>query len=136
MTRTLLTKKFQAQTEQLHHLRRWVRVSAETAGLDENQVEKIVIGVNEACMNIIEHAYKKSPGEVIFEVRQEPGQVVFQLTDFAEPIDCDKIKPRALDDIRPGGLGVHFIQQVMDSVEYLPGGAGVGNVIKMVIKIK
>lgn len=87
-------------------------------------------------MNIIEHAYEKKPGDIIFEVRQEKSQLVFQLTDFAQTVDCSCIRPRELDDLRPGGLGVHFINQAMDKVEYLPGEDGVGNIIKMAITTK
>ena len=135
MSQVLLSKKFTANTQYLKHLREWVRQAAQLGGLSADRTEKVVIGVNEACMNIIEHAYNKKPGDVIFEVSQEPGQLVFQLTDFADTIDCETIKSRELDDIRPGGLGVHFINQVMDNVEYLPGKDGAGNIIKMKIKI-
>jgi len=134
MSQVILQKQFAAHTDQLKQLRDWARDAAKQAGLDNERVEQVVIGVNEACMNIIEHAYKKKEGDVIFEVRQEPEQLIFQLTDFAETVDCSCIKSRELDDIRPGGLGVHFIKQAMDQVIYLPGQDGVGNIIKMVIK--
>ena len=133
MSQTLFKQQFSAHTDQLQQLRKWARESALQAGLEEEQIEQVVIGVNEACMNIIEHAYKKQPGDIIFEVIQEPNQLIFQLTDFAETIDCSCIKSRELDDIRPGGLGVHFIKQAMDKVEYLPGKDSVGNIIKMVV---
>jgi len=133
MSQTILHKRFKAHTDQLKQLRDWVRESACKAGLADDRIEQVVIGVNEACMNIIEHAYNKDSGDIIFDVTQETGQLTFQLTDFAKAVDSSCIKPRKLDDIRPGGLGVHFIHEVMDKVEYQPSEDGKGNIIKMVI---
>ena len=133
MSQIIIHRQFRAHTDQLRQLREWTRESAGKGGLGNDRIEQVIIGVNEACMNIIEHAYKKDPGDIIFKVWQEPGQLVFQLTDFAETVDCSRIKSRELDDIRPGGLGVHFIQQVMDRVDYIPGKDGLGNTIQMVI---
>ncbi len=135
MSQTLIKKRFKAHTYQLKQLRDWVRESAGKAGLTDERIEQVVIGVNEACMNIIEHAYNETSGDIIFEVIQAPGEIIFQLTDFAEAVDSSCIKSRELDDIRPGGLGVHFIHEVMDKVEYLSGKNGKGNTIKMIITL-
>jgi anti-sigma regulatory factor (Ser/Thr protein kinase) len=135
MSQVLFNKKFTAQTHQLQELRAWTRDAANKAGLDYNRIDKVVIGVNEACMNIIEHAYNKQPGEVIFIVKQEERQLIFELTDFAKTVNCEEIKSRELDDLRPGGLGVHLIHEVMDKVEYLPGPGGIGNIIRMTVNI-
>ena len=133
MSQIIFHKQFTAHTDQLKQVRNWTRESVQKAGLNKDRVEQVILGVNEACMNIIEHAYKRNPGDILFEVSQEPGQLVFQLTDFAPTVDCSCIKSRKLDDIRPGGLGVHFIHEAMDKVEYLPGKDGLGNIIRMVI---
>ncbi|MGA8259306.1 MAG: ATP-binding protein, partial [Arenicellales bacterium] len=57
------------------------------------------------------------------------------LRDFAEPIDTSQVKPRPLDTIRPGGLGTHFMREVMDEVEFLPPPFGGGNLLRMVKRI-
>ena len=49
------------------------------------------------------------------------------LRDFAECIDVETVKPRELDDLCPGGLGTHFIAEVMDQVEFMPQPAEGGN---------
>ena len=51
--------------------------------------------------------------------------------DFAEQVDRDTIKSRVLVDVRPGGLGVHFIHQVMDVVEYKDRDDEPGNMLEM-----
>ena len=46
--------------------------------------------------------------------------VRFVLRDYGRSCDPAKIKSRELEDIRPGGLGVHIIKQAFDSVIYTP----------------
>ncbi|HLN25215.1 MAG TPA: ATP-binding protein, partial [Patescibacteria group bacterium] len=58
--------------------------------------------------------------------------LVVQLIDFAPPVDVDKIKPRPLDEVRPGGLGTHFILSAMDEVAFVPPPEGAGNMLKMI----
>jgi len=136
MPRLILHRQILAQSDQLRQVRDWVRQAAVGAGMDGERAGRVVIGVNEACMNIITHAYQNTPGEIIMEILQDNEQLHIRLTDFASTVDCSTIKSRDLDDIRPGGLGVHLIHEVMDDVSYLPGDNGNGNVILMKVSIK
>ena len=61
-------------------------------------------------------------------------RLIIRVTDFAPTADPTKIRSRDLSDIRPGGLGVHFITELMETVEYLPGPGGVGNILLMTRK--
>ena len=67
--------------------------------------------------------------------RSEDG-VVVRVRDFAAPVDPEKLKPRDLADVRPGGLGIHFIKNLMDSAVFLPGADGIGNVLQMTKRVK
>lgn len=136
MQRQLLHQRFAAQSEQLRQVREWVRETAMACGMNEERAGRIVIGVNEACMNIITHAYLDTHGDIVLDIMQDDAHLIIQLTDFAKTVDCSTFKSRDLDDIRPGGLGVHFIHQVMDEVTYLPGVNGTGNIIIMRTSIK
>lgn len=101
-------------------------------GIPEQQADQLVLGLNEACMNIIEHAYGTGgQGDIILDIVDEPGWIQFELTDFAPPIDIERIKPRDLSDIRPGGLGTHFIQEIMDEVSYRRHTDKPGNLLQM-----
>jgi anti-sigma regulatory factor (Ser/Thr protein kinase) len=67
-------------------------------------------------MNIIQHAYRgQDDGQFMLEVGRTKQALCFRLEDYAKPVDLESIRPRNLDDIRPGGLGVHFIREIMDS---------------------
>lgn len=115
----LLRLRFCCEPERLKSVRARVREAAESSGCGEKVAAELVIAVNEACMNIIQHAYKgDSSGEIILEILNNGDELEFHLKDFAEPVDTSNIKPRALEELRPGGLGTHFIQEIMDDCIY------------------
>ncbi len=124
--------RFPAKADRLCLIRSLVREVNENIGCDKELSEKIVIAVNEACMNIIQHAYEgDESGEIIFEMLNEGKELHFRLTDYANPIDLDSVKPRDLEDIRPGGLGTHFISEIMDEYNISHLDKGRGNHLRM-----
>jgi anti-sigma regulatory factor (Ser/Thr protein kinase) len=56
------------------------------------------------------------------------------LQDCGPPLDVERIVPRDLDEVRPGGLGTHFIRSIMDEVTYTHK-EGCGNVLRMVRRL-
>ena len=125
-----------AQAEHLKDIRAVVGEAALRCGCVEKEAQDIVLAVDEACQNVIRHAYGGEPGgEMIVEVRRIGDGIEVRLTDFAETVDPSTIKPRSLDDVRPGGLGTHFINEIMDEVRYLVPPEGRGNRLKMVKRI-
>ena len=69
------------------------------------------------------------------QLGRDDHQLVVRLVDFAAPVDCAKICSRALDDIRPGGLGTHFMRSVMDEVAFMTPPPGAGNMLQMIKRI-
>jgi len=133
---TILHLKFPSQPDRLKLVRNAVFDTSMHSGCSEDVARDIVIAVDEACQNIIRHAYKGAPdGEVILDIRQDGDNLVLKLRDYADKIDTSKIKPRDLDDIKPGGLGTHFINEIMDEVEFLDPPDGAGNLLRMVKRI-
>ncbi len=87
-------------------------------------------------MNIIQHAYHGDcNGEIELKIEQQGDELVCLLCDFAEPCDVSTIKPRDLDEIRPGGLGTHFINTIMDDCHYGRLKGRRGNYVRMTRKI-
>lgn len=128
--------KIPSQYDRLKILRAAIHRAAESLGCSADTVEELVLALNEACMNVIQHAYHDAGnGEVVLRVYQEGDTLLFRLIDFSDPVDVSKIRPRDLDDIRPGGLGTHFINEIMDEVHYLPLEPGRGNILEMRKKI-
>ncbi|MBY0429973.1 MAG: ATP-binding protein, partial [Rhodospirillales bacterium] len=130
-----LLLRFPAQPCQLKAVREAVRVQAEAVGLDAGCARDVMLAVDEACKNIIQHAYAGRAGEIVLEAAREDDCLVVRLIDFAEPVDPATIRPRALDELRPGGLGTHFIREIMDDIRFLPPPAGAGNLLQMVKRI-
>lgn len=128
----ILELNFRSKADQLQKVRCAVRAAVERLSFAPDDVNCIVLAVNEACMNIIQHAYGiTTEGDIILEMFDEPDAVVFRLTDFAAPIKKECIKSRDLDDLRPGGLGVHLMTQVMDEVDFRNDPEGIGNTLLM-----
>ena len=79
----------------------------------------IIMALNEACMNIIQHAYgDQDNGEIIIDIFKLDKGMLIRVVDYATHSDISKIKSRNLDEVRPGGLGVHLIHSLVDKVEY------------------
>ena len=132
----ILEFAFPSQAGQLKEVRGKVRDTARLCGFGADAVQDIVLAVDEACQNVIRHAYGGSAeGEIVLEICRAGDDLVFLLRDFAEPTDVTTVKPRDLDDVRPGGLGTHFMAEVMDRVEFLPPPEGGGNLLRMVKRI-
>lgn len=118
---TLFAKEYPASTDMLAAVRDAVRAAAITAGASEDCAEETVLAINEACMNIIQHGYRFAPGQV-FHVEMSVSEAMLEilLCDNGAPVREENLQPRALDDVRPGGLGVHFIRALTDTMAYLP----------------
>ena len=133
----LLTFTIRARSDELCLMRDAVRACVESSGCSETQTADIVLVIDEACQNIIRHAYKGDPdGEIELRIDREGEDLVFALLDQAPLVDTEKVKGRDLDDIRPGGLGTHFIRELMDQADFLPRPGGAGNLLRMTKRIE
>ena len=128
--------KFPSDPKKLRMVRERVQGVCEEMGCSKKTVSDVVIAVNEACMNIIQHAYKGDHSrDIELEIRALEDGLAIEITDYAEPVDKETIKPRALDDVKPGGLGTHFIQETMDDIDYEHLNGRMGNRLKMTKKM-
>lgn len=133
-----------ARPESLKLVRRAVSETSTACGFSHEQCQDLVLAVDEACQNVVRHAYGgadrgdrgnrdvRGQGDIAVDLRREKGSFVILIRDYAPTVDVKKIKPRDLDDVRPGGLGVHFIREVMDTVEHLPPPDGQGNLLRLI----
>jgi len=132
----VLELRFSSDPKRLRMVREKVQEVTEEIGCSKKLISDLVIAINEACMNIMQHAYKgDKSGEILLEIQKDSGDLQVVLTDFAEPVDLNKIRPRNLEDVKPGGLGTHFIQEIMDDCIYGNLENSAGNYLKMRKKI-
>lgn len=131
--RVLVHHQFQARAKELCETRSIVRSALGQGICPSPSVEDIVLAIDEACQNIIRHAYHGETDDlIILHIYQKENTLVITLRDYAPEVSENCMKPRDLEDLRPGGLGCHFIQQVMDEVSVGPPSEGTGNMLQMV----
>lgn len=111
-------------------------------GFDEAARCGIVLAVDEALANVIEHAYQNSndkPIEITLRsVGGDKAALQIELRDWGRQVAPAAIKSRDLDDVRPGGLGVHIMARCMDEVNYAhaPDGGTILTLVKVVQELE
>ena len=127
-----------ADPANLSVVRAAVRAALQQTALAEKNIDGVILALDEALANCIRHGYGgpcDSPiALTIIRREDQAGRAValeFLLRDFGKQVDPATIRSRDLDEIRPGGLGVHIIQSVMDEVEYSCADGG-GMILRMV----
>ena len=111
--------KLPSDPQLLKIIRSGISHISKICGFSNEESNAVTIAVDEAASNIIKHTYNGAKNEVIvvnFRILEDRLEVV--LRDFGEKVDPETIKSRDLNEIRPGGLGVHLIKSTMDVVNY------------------
>ncbi|MCP3941021.1 MAG: ATP-binding protein [Desulfobacteraceae bacterium] len=90
-----------------------------TSGFTEDDSDHIILAVDEACSNIIKHSYMNNPeGKIDISIEIHEKELKINVTDYGNQCDIKQMQSRDLKDIKPGGLGIYIMNQVMDSVKY------------------
>jgi sigma-B regulation protein RsbU (phosphoserine phosphatase) len=113
-----------SETSNIAKLRNVVEAVAVQTGFGEAEVAEIKLAIDEGVTNIIRHGYDGRGGQPIdltieLIVREGCKGLQFTLDDCGRQVDPETIVGRDLHDIRPGGLGTHILNTVMDEVEYV-----------------
>ncbi len=122
-----------AQFDQLRRASAFVSEIAAAAGFQGLDLNRIELAVDEACSNIIQHAYAHQPGgEIHIHVQAEYGRrIVITLIDTGAPFDPADIPAHdpgaGLEDVKVGGLGLFLMRRTMDDVQFEFNVKGVGS---------
>jgi sigma-B regulation protein RsbU (phosphoserine phosphatase) len=128
----VLDLRFPARAGQMRGVRAALRTALDAQEVGPELRDQLVLAVDEACTNIIRHAYCGDCDEAIsLQVSREQDMLVFQLRDHAPAVDLARVQARDLSDCRPGGLGIPFINALMDDWKLEPAADGRGNVLRM-----
>ena len=109
--------------DRLEQIAKFIEQAGAEAGLDETAICRCQLAVDEACTNIIEHGYEgEGRGDLDIVCEPGDGELTITIEDQAKPFDPDAVpEPHlntTLEDIQIGGLGMYFMHQVMDAVEF------------------
>tara|TARA_B100001057_G_scaffold182218_1_gene182932 strand:- start:599 stop:1021 length:423 start_codon:yes stop_codon:yes gene_type:complete len=117
-------KAFLVKSSSLKDVRTFCREVFEKLYIDQNLKDELVLAIAEAAQNIVKHAYKDKPDVneiMVVEISHISGELKIAFYDMGTPVDPKKVKHREIDNIKPGGLGTFFIQEIMDAVEFKDG---------------
>ncbi len=109
--------------ENLARIAEFVTGAARHLGLDEQQAFQVQMAVDEACANIVEHAYGPGvPGEIRIHCAIEGDDFVVTILDHGCPFDPDQVQQPdltcPLEERQIGGLGLYFMRKLMDRVVF------------------
>jgi anti-sigma regulatory factor (Ser/Thr protein kinase) len=116
----------------LHVLRAVVTCRAREAGFAAPEAEGLAMAVDEAASNVIRHTYgNRHDATLALEIRTYPDRIEFDVVDTGPPVQLGAVQPRALEELRPGGLGTFFIKCFIDASSYDASFSG-GNRLRLV----
>ena len=112
--------EFCSHTGNLALMRSFVRGVLDAYPFSEKERTLMVLGVDEACTNIIRHAYHlRDDQPIALSIEAKRDCVCMRLRDYGHQTAPDAMKGRAHDLIKPGGLGLHLIRNAFDKVDYI-----------------
>ena len=118
-------KDFVVSTASLKEVRDFCREIFDKINLPQEQKDELVLAIAEAAQNIVKHAYKDiETNDDKMEIKISLGkndELEIGFFDKGKPVDGAKVRHRNIDDVKPGGLGTFFIQQIMDAVVFREG---------------
>jgi serine/threonine-protein kinase RsbW len=119
----MASKTFPGNYSSLDPISKFIAEEAELAGLDENTVYSIQLAVDEACTNIIEHAYGgEGVGDIVCICSSDPSAFEVELRDKGQSFDPKSIQDPdvgvPLENLKSRGAGVFLMNKLMDEVSF------------------
>jgi serine/threonine-protein kinase RsbW len=113
--RDLAVIKVQSDPKYLSVIRAVTAKVGELSGMSDRAIEDIRLAVDEACSNVIKHAYGGDTTQsILIRFRKTEKGFEVLIEDEGVKVQPGSIEGRSLDDIRPGGLGIHLIRRAFD----------------------
>ena len=117
------TVTFPGRYDSLASISNFVEAAAEQAGLDHKATYEVQLAVDEACCNIIDHAYGgEGIGDIRCTVKVAKDALTIVLVDRGRPYSPEKVAPPQLNvpisKVKPRGVGLYLMRKMMDQVSY------------------
>jgi serine/threonine-protein kinase RsbW len=120
--------EIKSRTENLASIRDFIKTAASEAGFSKEAIDNIILAVDEACTNIIKHAYKYSPeGRIVITLKPGKKSFTIEIIDYGKSFEPDLVPnpdlQKYVNQGRVGGLGMYLMKTLMDEVKYqsVPG---------------
>ena len=111
-------RDFVVSSSSLKDVRNFSREVFEKVNIDQDLKDELVLAIAEAAQNIVKNAYQHEATDDKMEIKisLQNGELEIGFFDKGRPVDKGNVRHRKIDDVKPGGLGTFFIQQIMDAV--------------------
>ena len=111
-------REFSVHSSSLKEIRSFAREVLAKDNIFKSTSDDVVLALAEAAQNIVKHAYsgEATSDNLKVDISFENNQLKIDLYDKGMPAIPTNIRPRNIEDIKPGGLGTFFIGQIMDEV--------------------
>lgn len=128
--------KVSSITENLEIIREFINRIARKAGFSEEGADQIELAVDEACTNVIKHAYHFDSKRMLdISVLVDKEKIEIIVTDKGSGFDPDQLAPpdipKYAHEARVGGLGIYLMKTLMDEVSY-SFNPGIKNTVSLV----
>ena len=116
-------KDFRVHSSSLKEVRNFSRDVFEKLNLNQDLKDELVLAIAEAAQNIVKHAYKDQETDDRMEIKisLNDNELEIGFFDKGRLVEKDNVRHRKIDDVKPGGLGTFFIQEIMDAVVFKEG---------------
>ncbi len=117
------TETYPGNYTSLAQISQFVIQAAEDAGLNEHEIYQVELAVDEACCNIIDHAYGgENRGEMQCSVEVGQGKLTVILKDRGHPFDPNRVPKPVFDvpiqKLKKRGVGFYLMHKIMDELHY------------------
>lgn len=130
------TATFDARVELLDDVTSFIEERSDLFGLDIKRKMGLLVAIEEAFVNVCNHAYPKGSGQVKFSCGWESDLFVVEIADSGKPFDMLSLpEPDTTSDIMErevGGLGVYFIRKFCDEIYYRRENEN--NIVRLVVR--
>ncbi len=128
--------KLPSQSDNLSIIRELVANVANKVGFNKDDISKIELAVDEACANVIKHAYGKNINQLIdVEIKIDTKKMMVIVSDKGKGFEPQDVKlpnmSKYISEMRVGGLGIYLIETLMDKVDF-DVKPGIRNQVKMI----
>ena len=128
----MLSKTFQASKSELKTIRSFVKSYLIDNKINLIHHDSIILAVGEITSNILEHGYNfKESDKIKVDLSFNNNEIKLKFFDNGQIVDIEKIKSRELNDIKPGGLGIFFINEIFDDIHWVKGDPDWNNVLEI-----
>lgn len=133
--------KIPSQVDNLEIIRNFISGVAGKVGFNAEDANKIELAVDEACTNVIEHAYQNDDSnDIDIAIQLDYQKLSIVVTDRGRSFKFNQVEMPNMDtylaELRVGGLGIYLMRTLMDEVDYQskPNGSNEVRMVKYLLK--